>query len=137
MLTENWSIGCGPMAVKISDDVVLIVAIQDFMNQFRSVVAYPDLVGMNQSEFECQDPTDSAGDYWKSLSGSTWKCGLTGGFAPSPARTAWTSASAMESRRASVFEVDLVPTNGATLYGFEAIHCYCSASRLAIESRTQ
>lgn len=38
------------MTLAMSDDVVLVGAIQEFLDQFRSVAAYPDLVGMSQAE---------------------------------------------------------------------------------------
>jgi hypothetical protein len=111
------------MAIEMSDDVVLIGAIQEFLDQFRCCAGYPDLVGMSQTEFDRRDATErgtlfetALGRYMEKrthrrirvVTGpGTLDFGL-GLSTPSGIR----------------HEVDLVLTNGATLYAFEAKHYF-------------
>lgn len=111
------------MAVEMSDDVVLVGAIQEFLDQFRSVAAYPDLVGMSQVEFERREPTER---------GRLFEAAL-GKYAENRTRRRFQTISGAGSLDFGLglttasgirHEVDLVLTNGTTLYGFEAKHYF-------------
>jgi hypothetical protein len=107
----------------MSDDVVLVGAIQEFLDQFRSVAAYPDLVGMSQVEFERRDPTER-GRVFEAALGRYVEQRTYRRFRTISGAGSLDFGLGLSTASGIRHEVDLVLTNGATLYGFEAKHYF-------------
>src|SRR5436190_1875751 len=109
------------MSTEMSDDLFLICTVQQFLDEFRSVAAYPDLVGMSHPQFEQCDACER---------GRIFEAAL-GRYAVGPRARRFSLITGPGSLDFGLglttssgirHEVDLVLTNGITLYALEAKH---------------
>lgn len=109
---------------EMSDDLLLICLIQDFLEEFRSVAAYPDLVSMTYAEFERSDPCERGRIFEAALGRyiekRTRQFKLITGAGTLDFGLGLVTASGIR------HEIDLVFSNGTTLYAFEAKHYFDS-----------
>lgn len=103
------------------DDLLLVSGVQQFLAEFRSAACYPDLVGMTYPTFERLDATEKGRVFEESLGRFiTKKVGRR--FQVITAAGSLDFGLGLGTPSGIRHEVDLVITNGATLYAFEAKH---------------